>query len=82
MGAALTPRDHRTRNVTLIRVLRLLGLLREPVSIGTLAEHLGVCTRTIRRDLELLQAVKVPLVNWPDGNTWQIDRDRWRDFSA
>jgi predicted DNA-binding transcriptional regulator YafY len=76
MGGPLQKRDRRTRNVTLIRVLTLVRLLREPHTIPVLAEHLGVCTRTVRRDLELLEVVKVPLVKWPD-KTWQVDRERW-----
>lgn len=41
-------------------ILRLLG--RRRMSIDELSRELAVCTRTIRRDLDVLQAVHFPLV--------------------
>jgi hypothetical protein len=58
--------DHRplVRGNALLRQWRLLVRLRSRYgrSINELAREFGVTTRTIRRDLEVLQAVPMPLV--------------------
>lgn len=57
------------RNGSLRRVLvlmkRLEGVKYLP-SLGSLARDLGVCQRTVRRDLELIESVghKVPMWRW------------------
>lgn len=64
------------RNQTLVRDLQLLLLLersRYGLTLGELAAEFGVCARTIRRDLEALQAAGVPIVD----NEEHRDR-RWR----
>jgi predicted DNA-binding transcriptional regulator YafY len=53
----------RGRNATLTRALALLRLLegRRRWTLAALSERLGVCERTIRRDLEALEAAGVPI---------------------
>lgn len=69
----LKPRDGKTRNVALVRVLRLMSMLREPLTIHEIAAQLGVTTRTVRRDLELLQSVGVKVWRSYKTNRWQLE---------
>lgn len=73
MPAPLKPRDLKTRNVALVRVLRLMRMLRQPATIHELAEQLGVTTRTVRRDLELLNVVGVKVWRSFETNCWQLE---------
>lgn len=57
MPAPLQRRDPRARNTSLIRVLRLMQLLREPSTIRELAIAQGVTPRTIWRDITVLKSV-------------------------
>lgn len=75
MPAPLQERDRRTRNVTLIRVLRLMRLLRTPKTLQEIASELNVTDRTVRRDFDLLRAVRVPVWRSDKTGCWQIDRD-------
>lgn len=74
MGACLTPRDH-TRGVALVRLFRLMRLLIVPRTIPELACELGVTTRTIRRDLRVLQMAELPIWRSFETGKWQIDHD-------
>ena len=58
-------RTGRTRNVGLVRVLTLLRLLqtKRRFTLNDLAERHRVTTRTVRRDLDVLQAVGYPVTN-------------------
>src|SRR5262245_18899195 len=53
-----------------IRMWRILVLLRtKPRQLDELASMLGVCERTIRRDLEALKRVPLPIESrFPTGN--------------
>lgn len=65
------------RNETLTRVLAALRELEEArpgLTLDELAEHGGVTTRTIRRDLEALEAAGVPIIDEQD----EEGRRRWR----
>lgn len=57
------------RGVGFIRMWRVLVLLRQkPQTLSALARMLGVSTRTIRRDLYLLQQVPLPVASrFPEG---------------
>ena len=58
------------RNRTLVRGLSLLRLLEDGrhYQLQELAKTFGVCVRTIRRDLEALEEVGVPL-----RHEWEAD---------
>ena len=65
------------RNQEVIRQWKLLHALeasRNGVTLDTLAEDLGVTTRTIRRDLAALQEAGFPLYDVHDDD----GRVRWR----
>lgn len=67
------------RNLTLVRVLgelRQLQASRRGATLRELAAEAGVTDRTVRRDLEALQAAGVPLVD----DTDDAGRRRWRVF--
>jgi len=82
MGAPLAKRDRRTRNITLIRVFRLIRLLRRrPHWLHELAQELDVTTRTIRRDLALLEEVHVPVWQSEHTGRWHIDRRYLEDVA-
>lgn len=53
------------RNRMVVRNLRLLQLLgrRRRNTMEELADALGVCSRTVRRDLEALQEAHLPVVD-------------------
>lgn len=60
MGAPLQPRDGKTRNVGLTRVLTELRLLRrQSLTVRELANTLRVTRRTIWRDLQVLKRAGV-----------------------
>ena len=64
------------------QVVRILGILRALERLGgcdlyELAEHHGTTTRTVRRDLEALEAAGIPLKKEPGEGTrvrWSLDR--------
>ena len=58
-----------SRGVGFVRMWRLLVLLRQgPQTLVELARMLGVSSRTIRRDLELLRRVPLPVASrFPEG---------------
>lgn len=62
------------RNCILVRQFRLLALLRHAgahgLTLKAMSGPLGVSDRTIRRDLEGLQEVHVPITL--DGDRWQL----------
>lgn len=63
------------RNNQFIRQWRLLVLLRRgPKTLKQLARALDCCERTIRRDLEALQAVPLPIVR--QGSASDNERDK------
>lgn len=66
----------RTRNKQLVRVLRLLALIgARRCSLDDLARELDVSTRTIRRDLEAIEAAYLPVtaVRGSDGvRRWRL----------
>ncbi len=69
------------RNVGLVRVLSMLRLLQgyERHTINALAERFSVTTRTIRRDLDVLQRVGYPIAHEErgdggNGNWWLVQR--------
>ena len=63
------------RNQSLERTLQvLIALRRDRRTLTELAVSLGVCERTIRRDIEALEAVQIPIHHEGDGSWW-IDRD-------
>jgi predicted DNA-binding transcriptional regulator YafY len=67
------------RNRNLVRVLeelRTLEASRVGATLRELADEAGVCERTIRRDLEALEAAGVPIVDETD----EAGRRRWRVF--
>jgi predicted DNA-binding transcriptional regulator YafY len=67
------------RSAPVIRIIQELLRLeraRVGVTLDELADESGVTTRTIRRDLEALQAAGVPLVD----DTDERGRRRWRVF--
>jgi predicted DNA-binding transcriptional regulator YafY len=66
------------RHVGLQRVLRLAQQLqgaRYVPSLIDLARETGVSTRTVRRDLELLEAVGWPLPHWRQGRCDGVEQD-------
>jgi predicted DNA-binding transcriptional regulator YafY len=75
MGAPLTRRPANARNVALVRLFRLMRLLLEPRTIPELAAALGVTTRTVRRDLKVLQAAQLPIWRSFETGRWQMDHD-------
>lgn len=65
------------RNQALERTLRLLRLLqRSARSMDSLASELGVCARTIRRDLETLSVAGFPVGHerrpYDDQHVWFV----------
>lgn len=73
----------RGRNEQLVRVLRLVSELldRNGLDLYELAERHETTTRTIRRDLEALESVGVPLLRrLGDGGRvkWSIDAEQLR----
>ncbi len=65
------------RGALIVRVLRLLATLTQMsngVTLEWLSLHLGVCERTVRRDLAALEEAHIPLeqIECDDGNK------RWR----
>ena len=67
--------DGGSRNGQVERVLQILRDLTRSTGVERteLAERYGACERTIRRDLEALQAIGLPVVEERDGK-----RKRWR----
>jgi predicted DNA-binding transcriptional regulator YafY len=68
------------RNKQLERQLRLLRhLQRGRSTLDQLAAALGVCTRTVRRDLEVLSVTGFPVRNeradYEDAHVWGIGHD-------
>jgi predicted DNA-binding transcriptional regulator YafY len=52
----------RTRNKQLVRVLRLMALLQNGrLDLNALSAELSVSTRTIRRDIEAIEAAHLPI---------------------
>lgn len=62
----------------LVELQRLQEGSRKVVTIAQLARETGVSTRTIRRDLEVLQEAGIPLVDEIDPNTDITPVRRWR----
>ena len=63
------------RSQSLDRTLQvLIALRRDRRTLAELAVTLGVCERTIRRDIEALEAVRIP-IRHEDHFWWWIDRD-------
>lgn len=66
------------RNKSLVRVLKIQWRLeqRGRYTLGELAREFGVCERTIRRDLEALEAAGVPISHDTDhtghNSTWWL----------
>lgn len=67
-----------SRNQRLVRELRLLQLLecRHGRTLNELAAEMGVCQRTIRRDLEAFEEAGIALVD--EGSE---QRRRWRVYN-
>jgi predicted ArsR family transcriptional regulator len=57
------PRDRGRALVRLLSELQLLQASRYGVTLVQLAAHLSVTERTVRRDLELLEEVNIPIVD-------------------
>lgn len=77
IGGQMSPRTKKGRNEQLIRLLAILRDLdrRDGCSLYELAERYGTTVRTIRRDLDALEAAGLPLVDEDDGRMkrWRIE---------
>ncbi len=68
----LQQRDPRTRNVAVRRLFGLLSLLaHSPRCLEEMATEMGCTTRTIRRDLAILEEVHVPIARY--GPYYRLD---------
>jgi predicted DNA-binding transcriptional regulator YafY len=61
------------RNDTLTRAIAILRMLEggSRVTLDALAERFGVHPRTVRRDIEALEAAGVPITNERGVSRWQ-----------
>jgi hypothetical protein len=68
--------SQRERGAQFVRQWRLLvSLRRGPKTLTALSGELDCCERTVRRDLEVLQAVSLPIVSertGDDGTKWGV----------
>lgn len=64
----------RGRNAGLVRALAILRAFEQGgrLTVLGLSELFGVSPRTIRRDIEALEAAGVPITNEPGVNCWQV----------
>ncbi|MEO7891216.1 MAG: HTH domain-containing protein [Vicinamibacterales bacterium] len=65
-----------SRNRTLIRALGIVRRLdgaKVGATLAELAADSGVCTRTIRRDLEAIESAGIPLVS-DEARRWRVFR--------
>lgn len=74
-------RRHGSRMTATIRILRILAYChgrRGWISLDSLAAEMGVCTRTIRRDFDVLREIGVD-VDWRGklGQERSVFRFRW-----